>query len=56
MGSGEQAEKTAWQRAGTIGKESAMTHLKLQRALRRGGGLKMQEIGTERRERRKKGR
>lgn len=33
-------------RAGTIGKESAMRRLKLQRALRRRGGLKRQDIGN----------
>ena len=44
-------------RAGTIGKESAMRRLKLQRALRRGGGLKMHDIGNrEEREERGKGR
>lgn len=33
-------------RAGTIGKESAVRRLTLQRALRRAGGLKMQDIGN----------
>ena len=33
-------------RAGTIGKESAVRCLTLQRALRRAGGLKMQDIGN----------